>query len=406
VDPATGKARRLTKFRGGVSYPSYHPDGSLVITYYEGRGQDLYRVRPEPQDEPGFDEEGRKGWYRQFEKPAPRGDPEEKERKWAVNWLMFPVTSASFVTPGVEFEFGDLDGENTLFVFGSGYTSRSYLAGATVANTRYRPTIGATSWAARVGSLKEIHLEPFVDVPLWPFAEAGVGWVGRYREQEETGRDPDFTDSGPSVSFRFSNQDSYQLRDPAWGFAFGGTATFFRDHLGGDRDLAEYLGFFEASHDIVQDVILWGRVTYEKKVGRGPFLESELLDIENGVRGAEDLEGLERGVASVEVRFPLFRDFLFKPLELIGLGEWLVFKDLRGFAFGQAGYVGTEFQQYKDDDFGAASAGVGLRLDFSFMLWPIVNLRVPTRLEVWWAIVGQDEDPARGAVGAGVTIGF
>ena len=35
------------------------------------------------------------------------------------------------------------------------------------------------------------------------------------------------------------------------------------------------------------------------------------------------------------------------------------------------------------------------------MIWPIVNGRAPIRLEGWWAIVGQDNDDARGALGGG-----
>jgi hypothetical protein len=106
--PATGTAKRLTKFKGAVTYPAWHPtDGTLVITYFEGRGTDLYRVAPQPQDEPGFDEENRKPWYDQFKKGAPQGTPEEKSRVFGVNWLQFPVASYSLLYPGVEFVMGD-----------------------------------------------------------------------------------------------------------------------------------------------------------------------------------------------------------------------------------------------------------------------------------------------------------
>lgn len=406
VDPATGRARRLTRFRGGVSYPAYHPDGSLVVTYYEGRGQDLYRVRPEPQEEPRFDQEERRSWYDAFRKPPPQGEPAEKSRVWGVNWLMFPVTSPSLLTPGVEFSFGDRDAENTLSLSAAGTSSRLWTASATVANTRWRPTIGARAAGGRLGDLTEIRGEPFVDLPLWTTVTTGVGWVARYRDQEEEEiPDPHVFDSGPTASLFFSNRTGYRYWDSSWGFAFGGTASFFREDFGGDRDLNEYFGFVEGAYDFVQDWTLWCRATYEKLVGPA-FLEAEILELGDVLRGAEDLEGLERGVVSLEFRFPLWRDLLWKPLELIGLGEWLILKDLRGFAFGQAGYAGTEFSQARDDDFGAASAGLGLRLDFSFMLWPLVNLRVPARVEVWGAIVGQDEDDPRGAVGGGFVVGF
>jgi hypothetical protein len=407
VDPETGTAKRLTKFRGGVSYPAYHPDGSLVITYYEGRGQDLYRVAAEPQDEPNFEQEDRKPWYEPFKKPPPQGEPAEKSRVWGVNWLMFPVSSVSLLSPALEFSFGDRDAENTLTLAGGGTGSRAWGAGARVVNTRWRPTIGASVFGGRFGDLTEGRAEGFVELPLWTTITTGAGWVGRFRDQEEDDfPDPHFFDSGPTASILYSNQLSYQLRDTAWGFAFGGTATVFREDLGGDRDLNEYFGFLELSTDLVQDLIVWNRYTYEKLVG-DEFLRDEILELDRVVRGAEDvLEGLERGSVTLELRFPIWRDLLWKPLEIIGLGEWLILKDLRGFVFGQAGFAAEHFHDVKFEDFWAASTGVGLRLDLSFMLWPIVNLRVPVRLEGWWALVGQDEDDPRGAAGGGIVVGF
>lgn len=408
VDPATGKARRLTKLRGGVSYPAWHPsDGTLLVTYYEGRGDDLYRVRPEPQDEPAFDQEDRKPWYEPFRRPAPQGEPAEKARVWGVNWLMFPVTSQSLVMPGVEFEFGDRDGENHFVLQASALGTRSWEASATIANTRWRPTVGITAGISQQGDLFQEIAQPFVDLPLYTTITTGAGWIVRRREEDEDDApDPEVRDSGPVASFLFSNQMSYQLRDPAWGFTFGGSAAYLSEDLGGERELREYFGFVEASTDLLgQDWIVWTRVTYEKLVTR-ELLETELLDLEVLVRGAEDLEGTDRGVASLELRFPIWRDLLWKPLELIGLGEWLIIKDVRGFVFGQVGFAGLEFDHARDDDFGAASAGLGLRFDFSWMLWPITNLRVPTRAEVWWAIVGQDEDDARGEVGFAFVLGF
>ncbi len=408
VDPETGKARRLTKFRGGVSYPAWHPsDGSLLLTYYQGRGQDLYRVRPEAQDEPAFEEEGRKGWYEQFRKPPPAGQAAEKTRDWGVNWLMFPVSSSSLLSPGVELSLGDRDAENTLVADAYGASGRYWSASATVANTRFRPTIGAAAIASREGDLLEAGGEPFVEVPLWTRMTTSVGWLARFRREYEDDLpdDPDFFDSGPAAAFRFSNQESYQLRDPAWGMALGGSAKVFREGLGGDRRLNEYFGFLEVSRDLAQDWIVWSRMTYEKLVG-GPFLEEEILEIEDGVRGAEEREGVERGVVSLELRFPLARDFLWKPLEIIGLGEWFILKDLRGFAFGQAGFAGLEVQDAWERKFGAVGAGLGLRLDLSVMVWPIVNRRVPVRLEIWWAAVGQEGEDARGEVGFGFQLGL
>ncbi len=408
IDVATGKAKRLTKFRGGVSYPAYHPtDGSIVITYFQGRGSDLFRVKPERQDEPGFDEEARKPWYDQFKKPAPQGEPADKTRVFGVNWLMFPVTSTSLLLPGVEFSMGDRDGENTLTLGGYGVSGRTYAAAGTIANTRYRPTLGATAGLSKSGDLFEARGEPFVEVPLWTTVTTGGGWVGRYREQEEKDfPDPHFFDSGPTVAMRFSDRIPVHLHDYEWGFSFGGSATFFSDTFGGDRELNEYFAFIEGSTDFLgQDWLLWIRCNFNKMESRH-FLQDELIKLRDVVRGGRDLEGISSYSASLELRFPIWRDFLWKPLEVIGLGEWLMLKDLRGFVFGDLGYLATEVGSLVNQDAWAYSAGAGLRLDFSIMLWPLINVRVPARIEFWGAFVGQPYESNRGAVGFSFVIGF
>jgi hypothetical protein len=377
-----------------------------VITYFEGRGTDLYRVKPEPQDEPAFDQEERKSWYEQFRKGEPQGKPEEKSRVFGVNWLQFPVASYSLLLPGVEFQAGDRDAENTLTLAGYGTGSRQWSAAATIANTRWRPTIGGAAAVARSADMLEAVGTGFVNLPLLETFEIGAGWTVRERSEYFDPPPNAFVyDSGPTISALYTNQKGYHPRDPAWGISIGGSATMFSEDLGGDRELNEYFGFLETSTSFIdQDLIFWTRCTFERLVGRH-FLQDEFLKIGRFVRGAHQLEGLEEWSTSVEIRFPIYRDFLWKPLELIGLGEWLILKDLRGFVFGDFGYLAERVGTYHER-FVAYSAGVGLRLDLSFMLWPVVNGRVPIRLEGWWAFVGQPNEVNRGVIGGGFSIGY
>ncbi len=408
VDPATGKARRLTRYKGGVSYPAWHPtDGTLVITYFEGRGTDLYRVKPEPQDEPAFDQEDRKPWYDQFRKPAPAGQPADKSRIFGVNWLQFPVTSYSLILPGAEFIAGDRDSENTFALSGFVTGSRLWSAEAVVANTRWRPTVGAAAIAGRNGDLLEAEALPFVNLPLLETFEIGAGWAARERnEYFDPPPNAYVFDSGPTISALYSNLRGVHPADPSWGIALGGTASIFSKDWGGDRELDEYSAFLETSTDLFdQDVIFWLKCRFDRKVGR-QFLDDEFLKMRQYVRGAHLLEGLEAWSTSIEFRFPIYRDFLWKPLELIGLGEWLILKDLRGFVFTDLGWIAENVGGLIHERYWAYSAGVGIRLDLSFMLWPVVNGRVPIRLEGWWAFVGQPEDANRGVLGGGITIVF
>jgi Tol biopolymer transport system component len=408
VDPATGKAKRLTRLRGGLGYPSWHPtDGTIVFTYFEARGFDIYRARPEPQDEPHFDQEDRKSWYDQFRKTPIQGTPAEKSRVFGVNWLQFPVTSFSLILPGAEFEAGDLDAENTLSVSGYGVSARYWNAAASISNTRWRPTIGVTAGAARSADMLESSATGFVNVPILETLEVGAGWTVRNRsEYFDPPPNAYIFDSGPTVSGLFTNLQGVHPYDPSWGISIGGTATEFSKEFGGDRELNEYFAFLETSHAVFdQDLLFWVRSTWGRLVGR-EFLSDEFFKMGQVVRGAKNgLKGLESFGEHVELRFPIYRDFLWKPLELIGLGEWLILKDLRAFGFGDAGYERTDVGGFHND-YWAWSAGVGLRLDLSFMVWPVVNGRVPVRLEGWWAYVGQPYETNHGVFGGGFTLGF
>lgn len=118
------------------------------------------------------------------------------------------------------------------------------------------------------------------------------------------------------------------------------------------------------------------------------------------VRGSRNrLKGLEALGGHVELRFPIYRDFLRKPFERVGLGEGLILKDLRGFGFGDLGTLETDVGSFRANSW-AYSAGVGLRLDLSFMLWPVVTGRVPVRLAGWSAGSRSPPRPTRASSGA------
>jgi hypothetical protein len=237
--------------------------------------------------------------------------------------------------------------------------------------------------------------------------EIGAGWTVR-QQSEYFDNAPSLYvfDSGPTVSALYTNQKGYQPRDPSWGFSVGATASVFSTEFGGDREITEYFAFLETSADVFdQDVILWTRFMWERRVGRR-FLDDEFIRIERYVRGTKTLEGLNIWANRTELRFPLYRDLLWKPLELIGLGEWLFIKDLRGFVFADGAWLATHVASIVHQEDWAWSAGVGLRLDLSFMFWPIVNGRAPIRLEGWYAFVSQPGEPHRGVFGGGFTIGY
>jgi hypothetical protein len=313
------------------------------------------------------------------------------------------VSSASFALPGLDFQAGDLEGENLLGVNGVIAGRNTWIAQGSVSNTRWWPTIGVGAKAASLGSLRQAGGGPFVILPHYGTA---LGWIARdTHEFDDAQNDPHEFDSGPTLGFLDTKQMGVHPYDSSWGASISATASFFRKAFGGDRDLDEYFTAFETSYAVSQDVIVWARAVYEKKVG-GPLLASESLLLRDAVRGARGLEGTDRGAATLEVRFPIWRNLFWMPIEVLGLGEYLLLKDLRGFVFGDAGFAGTEFLDIHMRRFGAISGGVGLRLDFFWMLFPVANARVATRVEVWYAVVGEQGDAPRGALGFALTLGY
>ncbi|MBI4563418.1 MAG: PD40 domain-containing protein [Planctomycetes bacterium] len=400
VDAVTGKASRLTRFRGGVHFPQVAPDGkTLLFTYFERRGTDLFTVAMNPQEEPRFGQEDRAPWYEQFRPVPPRGERAIKERKWALDWLMFPVIGESLVIPGLQIEVADLDAENTVYLQGVFLGPRSWEAIFSVVNTRYRPTLGVEAIYARDQEFTSFAAGPFVEYPLIPGISTSVGWLARHsRTDLDDAPDDAATDSGPSVSLSVRRQSGWLIFDPSWGFSAHVQASFFKESFGGDRTLAEYGASLEYSYAVLQDLIVWTRGTGLKKVG--PLLEDEPYEIEMAVRGADFFEGSELGSGKIELRFPLVRDLLFMPMELVGLGEYLLLKDLRGFGFADVGFVGGGGDTHR-----AYSGGVGLRVDLFVLLWPLTTIRAPLRLEVWRAWGRQDEDPPYDSINAtGISI--
>lgn len=223
VDPASGKALRLTRLRDGVSYPELGPGGELLFTYESRRTRDLFQITPEAREAPEFDEEARRETYAPYRRPVPQGEPAEKTRDWGVNFFAAPVTGSPPVLPGLELVVGDLEAENTISFAARGVSSRYWKASALAENTRYWPTLSLGAEAGRLGELAEAKAGPAVELGFWSVIATRLSWTGRYRTEIEKGGDgPHFFDSGPTASFRFSNQGASRGLRPRLGLRLRG----------------------------------------------------------------------------------------------------------------------------------------------------------------------------------------
>ena len=310
----------------------------------------------------------------------------------------------SFFSPGLEMRISDLDAENSIDLHSSFAAGDFWTSSLTFTHTRWQPTFIESVTAGRIGDVQEITGGAYAIVPLLPTFSLLGGWSVRERHDLENEPFLDFTDSGPLAGFLWSNQSGVQARDPSWGMAGGATFFYYDETFGGDRDLYETFTFLEMSHDFAQDWILGARLTYTSLDG-GPFLQDEDLALKRSIRGVEeDFEGRDMAVLSVELRFPIVRDLNFMPFDWMSVGETFLLKDLRGFVFVQGGHAADHFSDFERGRNGAASVGAGIRVDTFFMIWPIVNTRVPARIEFWWAWVMQDEVRPGTEFGVGITL--
>ncbi len=406
VDVAAGSVRRLTKLKGGVHFPQPSPDGKrLLITYQERRSTDVYAVDWAPQDEPGWSQEHRKAEYAPFAPPAPAGEPATPRRRIALDWLMVPVIGESLITPGLQLHATDREYENRLWLSGIFGGSHSWDVAAAYVNARWRPTFGLQGFAGRFDDRVQFGAGPFVDYPLTPYVTLSGGVLAREtRILEDELDDVEVTDVGPSLALTLGRQAGWLIFDPSWGFSVTAAAAWYRESYGGDRDLAESWVGFEGSVAPLQDLILWMQARWLRK--DGPLVEDEAWRLDQGVRGAGSLEGEDLGTVTLELRFPISRDLRWLPLEFLGVGEWFHLKDVRAFVFADAGFVGDRLGDALERETGAASVGIGLRLDFFAMLWPVTTLRAPARIEGWAGWVMENGEDPSAALGAALRLPF
>ena len=150
--------------------------------------------------------------------------------------------------------------------------------------------------------------------------------------------------------------------DPTGGYALEIGISFFDRALGSDFNYQVFeLGmryYWSFCEDHILMVRLKGSIGHDDV----PFVY-DLGDM-NYVRGLslDEREGTERWGATLEYRFPLYRDLNFEMLGLV--------KDVRGFIFFDVGACTTDvigrFSDWNDVDV-VYSIGVGIRLDYHFL---------------------------------------
>lgn len=385
-DPLGTVWEQLTDVPQGILTPALSPDGRWVYFsyYYRGRPQ-IYRVElaslqgsPLPSQPP-------------LARPILTAG--QAEQSWPVT-AYETALSSDFIFPFLAFNalrFSDMAGLHSLqtqFGLFSGlivdpgrgssgrsqadfslgvrgqltYTFASFLSLTMFGNLDYvekdEEDGGGHSWDYQAGGRISSNFALYARTSLT------LGYTLFHRKQ--TIDHPDdishhYWTGGVFANLEFDNINRRGL-DPTGGYAGEFGYAIYDRIFGGDFDFKVFTASLRYYYSLYEDHILMFRLNASIAQGRVPFT----YDLGGGsnLRGVsvDDLEGTERWVATIEYRFPLYRD---ANLPILGL-----LKDVRAFVFFDIGSVSTRVitrcSDWNKMDVVYAVGG-GLRLDYYFL---------------------------------------
>lgn len=396
-DVQSGEISRLTNVPSRAGAPDICGD-SLIFTYFEKRTTKIYRAPIAKEKVESLQEESRKQEFAQFYvKSDEKFEMKEFSSPWRLTWFTFPWNFGLDFGPGAQVLFQDALGEN-LFGFGGTYLGHNaWTVQSAYANTRWRPTMGVVGAVAGLEDITAYSSEAFFNYPFTNNFSGNVGWFYSLMTAEPAERDElngrkELSDIGPLVGLRYSTGTAYNLFDPQHLFSVSTSARFGQESFGGDRNFDVYSGSVSFAYPFVQDLV--GFLRTSGVTEKGEAVDSELIRMDTIVRATDlNRKSSEAVFGTAELRFPIYRDLLFAPFGFMGASEFLVFKDLRGFFFGDGGAL--------TDGGTVWTAGAGIRIDTFLIPVPILFGRIPIRLEIFY---GRDFESEEWNAGITVTI--
>lgn len=215
----------------------------------------------------------------------------------------------------------------------------------------------------------------FTTFNITPRLQISTGYTLVYQKTSDDDFDDDEFWSG-GVFFEIGVNNKYSRGiDDTYGYSASLRVTFFESFLGSD-DSYQLISLNTRYYwSIVEDHII--RLAFDADIGTAGFPGLFDLGGNGAIRGLseDDLEGTERLFATMEYRFPIYRDWNYY---LLNLG---LIKDIRGILFFQVGTITedvfSKFTDYNQVDF-VFSVGAGLRFD----LYPLENFDLPVGIQV------------------------
>ncbi|WP_372370354.1 BamA/TamA family outer membrane protein [Candidatus Uabimicrobium sp. HlEnr_7] len=215
----------------------------------------------------------------------------------------------------------------------------------------------------------------FTTFNITPRLEILTGYTLIYQKtSDDDFDDEEFWSGGIFFEINVANKYTRGI-DDTYGYKAGLRVSFFESFLGSDDSYQLVELDLRYYWSIVEDHII--HLSFDADIGTAGFPGLFDLGGNGAIRGLseDDLEGTERMFATMEYRFPIYRDWNNYLLDL-GL-----IKDIRGILFFQVGTVTedviSKFQDYDQVDF-VFSVGAGIRIDLS----PLENFDLPVGIQV------------------------
>ncbi|BBM81876.1 BamA/TamA family outer membrane protein [Candidatus Uabimicrobium amorphum] len=215
----------------------------------------------------------------------------------------------------------------------------------------------------------------FTTFNITPRIEIQTGYTLIYQKtSDDDFEEEEFWSGGIFFDIGIDNRYTRGI-DVTYGYSANLRVTFFESFLGSDDSYQLISLRLRYYWSVVEDHII--RLAFDADVGTAGFPGLFDLGGNNAVRGLseDDLEGTERLFATMEYRFPIYRDWNYF---LLNLG---VIKDIRGILFCHVGTstddVFSKFENYNEVDF-VFTVGAGLRID----VYPLENFDLPLGVQV------------------------
>ena len=374
-----GKAQQLTDVPGGAVCPTWGPDGTMAFAYYRHGEWQIWKMtleleagewKPVPVTPP-------RDWYSDLRvKPIEGGRVEPMSDRWHLDMVLpFGVLNAATASTRSGEQVVEAVADLAVTYGGVRVVGDLVYLNQMLPVDLYVDIFNRYSSFEERDVDREEHQFGFLAgavIPLDPYRRITVGYTlyeNRIKYDEEALHNVDPRDAAMIVALTHDNVHGRGL-NPSGGIQFTAGVAWFRDFWGSQEIRTDYFWDYRQYVEPLHDHVIALRTFGQISVGE----DSDATDVGTMIRGYRFGRWWGRNAlaASVEYRFPIWRD-----INWATPGQIFLIKDLRGYVFGDIGYV-TDDNAHRPLRLAGHrdwrhSVGGGLRLD----LWLFEKAPIP-----------------------------